>query len=189
MIVAGIDPSLTGTGLAIIRNGTPDKPHRIGWPGHSAASDVERNRRVVNLTQDIERWIHTHKPDLIVVESPAYAQNMPSTCDRHGLWHGILSFITNPATHYAYAGVTPTCRAQFAAGNGHASKQTVIHTVNHWWPHLNLRSEPVSRMQDNEADAVVLATMGAAWAGDLLPFELRDYQRNNLEAIAWPVIA
>ncbi|MGB0973183.1 MAG: hypothetical protein ACPGVG_19845, partial [Mycobacterium sp.] len=67
-------------------------------------------------------------------------------------------------------------------GNGHGSKNQVLDTVNQWWPHLNLRD-------DNKADALTIAAMGAAWAGDPLPFELKDHQRNNLAAVNWPVFA
>lgn len=188
MIVCGIDPSLTGTGIAVLRHGVPDKPIRVGWPGVSGASDIDRSKRVVALRHLIVKHVRAAQPDLVVIESPAYSKNLGSVCDRHGLWHYLLHEF-GVAGPERYAGITPTCRAQFATGKGHASKTMVIDAVNSWWPHLNLRTLPASRMQDNEADAVVLATMAAAWAGDPLPFALRDWHRNNLDAVAWPVIA
>lgn len=190
MICVGIDPSLTGTGIAILRDGQPDQPIRIGYPGRSGASDVARMRRVGSLVTDIAKIVAAAQPDLVVIESPAYGQYLPSTCDRNVLW-GILVHryaIDRSRANRGYASVTPTCRAQFAAGNGHATKRRVIDAVNTWWPHLNLRTEPVTRQQDNEADAVVLATMGAAWAADPLPFTLKPQQRNNLDAVNWPVM-
>lgn len=189
MIIAGIDPSLTGTGIGILRDGICIDNARIGWPGRDGASDLDRVRRVVAVVQDVIKFIRPHNPDLIMIESPAYGQYLPSTCDRNFLW-GALVHEFGEAQKLPYAGVTPTCRAQFATGKGHASKLMVINAVNGWWPHLNLRTEPVSRQQDNEADGITLATMGAArYESDLLPFTLREYQLNNLEAVPWPVIA
>lgn len=184
MIVAGIDPSLTATGIAILNNGTPTRPIRIGYPGRSSASDADRARRAVALIREITRHVRQHQPDLVLIESPAYSQSLPSTCDRNFLWLALVHefAVVGPM---AYARVTPTCRAQFATGKGRVEKQPVIDAVNTWWPHLNLTSK-----QDNEADALVLATMGAArYEPELLPFELAEHQRNNLEAVAWPVMA
>lgn len=183
MIICGIDPSLTGTGIAILDAGRPVVHNRIGYPGRDGASDLDRSRRIVQLRHEIVAYVRRFKPELVCIESPAYSKLFGSACDRHGLWHLLLHEfgVVGPNR---YAGITATCRAQFAAGNGHASKQQIIDAVNAWWPHLNL-----GKRQDNEADAYVLATMGAAWAGDPLPFELLDRQRNNLEAVAWPVMA
>jgi crossover junction endodeoxyribonuclease RuvC len=188
VIVCGIDPSLTGTGIAILHDGNPIALKKIGYPGHNGASDLDRSRRVVSLRHEIVNYVRQFTPHLVTIESPAYAQNHGSACDRHAYWHYLIHEF-GVAGPERYAGITPTARAMFATGNGHASKKQVIDTVNTWWPHLNLRTEPVTRQQDNEADAVVLAVMGAAWAGDPLPFEMKDRHRNNLEAIAWPVMA
>lgn len=183
MIVCGIDPSLTGTGIAILVDGHPTAHTRIGYPGRDGASDLDRSRRIVSLRHEIVAWVRKHNPELVTIESPAYSKLFGSACDRHGLWH-LLIHEFGVAGPEHYAGITATCRAQFATGNGHASKQQVIDTVNTWWPHLNL-----GKRQDNEADAITLAAMGAAWAGDPLPFELKDRHRNNLDAVNWPVMA
>jgi Holliday junction resolvasome RuvABC endonuclease subunit len=187
MIVVGIDPSLTATGIAIIRDGIPDQPTKIGYPGTSGASDADRARRCVALVREITTAVRRAQPDLVLIESPAYAQSLPSTCDRNFLWMALVHefAVCGPMK---YARITPTARAQFAAGNGHASKLSVINAVNGWWPHLNLRTEPASRMQDGEADAMVIATMGVAqYEPELLPFPILERQRNNLEAVAWPI--
>ena len=187
MIVVGIDPSLTATGIAVLRDGVPDAPIRIGYPGRSAASDADRARRCVALVREITAAVRRHQPDLVLMESPAYAMKTPSTCDRNFLWMALVHefAVVGPMR---YARVSPTSRAMFATGKGHATKESVIHAVNAWWPHLNLRTLPASRMQDNEADAMVMATMGVAqYEPHLLPFPLLDRQRTNLEAVAWPI--
>lgn len=183
MIVCGIDPSLTATGIAVIRDGAPLKPVKIGYPGRSAASDADRARRCVALVREIVSYVRAFDPDLVMVESPAYGQSLPSTCDRNFLWLALVHefAVVGPM---AYARVTPTCRAMFATGKGHAPKGMVIDAVNEWWPHLNLRPK-----QDNEADAIVMATMGVArFEPHLLPFPILERQRNNLEAVSWPLM-
>lgn len=184
MIICGIDPSLTNTGIAVISDGNIIDKTRIGWPGRSGASHLDRTRRVVAVIRDVSKFVKRHNPDLVLIESPAYGQYLPSTCDRNFLW-GALVHEFGEAQKRPYAGITPTCRAQFATGKGHAAKQLVIDTVNAWWPHLNLKPR-----QDNEADAIVIAAMGAArYEPELLPFTLTDWRRNNLNAVHWPVIA
>lgn len=181
MIVCGIDPSLTGTGIAILHDGTPTTLHKIGYTGHNGASDLDRSRRVVALRHDIVAYVRRHTPDLVIIESPAYRSIFGSACDRHALWHYLIHEF-GVAGQERYAGVPPALRAQFATGRGNSSKQQVLDAAADWWPHLNLRD-------DNKADALVLAAMGAAWAGDPLPFEVKERHRNNLAAVNWPVIA
>jgi Holliday junction resolvasome RuvABC endonuclease subunit len=181
MIVAGIDPSLTGTGIAIHQDGTPIALHKIGYPGRDGASDTDRARRVVALRHEIVAYVRQFKPHIVIIESPAYASILGSACDRHGLWHYLVHEF-GVAGPERYAGVAPKCLKRFVTGNGNASKELVTAEVTTWWPHRQLRN-------DNIADAEGLATMGSAWAGDPTPFELRRVQREALEVVTWPVMA
>jgi len=183
MIVAGIDPSLTATGIAILDAGNPIALHKIGYGGHNGASDQDRLKRVVALRHEIVDYIRQFTPDLVIIERPAYSQNVGSACDRHVLW-GLLVHEFAVAGPERYAGVAPTSRASFATGKNHGSKKQVVDAVAQWHPPLERRLR-----DDNVADALVLATMGALWAGDPVPFEVKDRHRARLEAIAWPVMA
>lgn len=182
MIVAGIDPSLTNTGIAILKDGQPLHLAKEGWSEGGGASDMDRHTRVMKLRTRINKHLTTRQPDLVVMERPAYAQNVGSACDRHFLWHALLNAITEGG--YRYAGIAPTSRASFATGKNHGTKRQVIDATTQWWPHLHRTLQ-----NDNIADALVLATMGALWAGDPVPFEVKDRHRARLEAVAWPVIA
>lgn len=184
MIICGIDPSLTGTGLAIAHDGQITAHTKIGYPGHSGASDIDRSRRIVALRHEVVSWVRRHQPELVLIESPSYGSMFGAVCDRHGFWHLLLHEF-GVAGPERYAGVAPRCRAQFATGKGNATKEQVVDAVNTWYPHLNLR-----KRQDNQADAIVLATMGVArYQPDLLQFPIKDWQRGNLDAVAWPVMA
>lgn len=188
MIIAGIDPSLTATGIAIIRDGHVIDYGREGWPGVSAASDLDRVRRVVALASKVILRVRSFNPDLVLIESPAYGSKLGSACDRNFLWGALVHDLGASRERTAYAGVAPRCREQFGAGKSTGDKVPVIDAVNRWW-HLNLRTEPVSRRQDNEADAIVMATMGLArYQPDLVPFDLAPHQRKNLESVVWPIL-
>lgn len=182
MIVAGIDPSLTNTGIAILKDGQILELTKEGWGGHDGASDMDRHNRVMKLRTRIQKRLTPHTPDLVVMERPAYSQNTGSACDRHFLWHALLNMITENG--YRYAGISPTGRASFATGKNHGSKRQVIDATTEWWPNHH---RPLQN--DNIADALVLATMGALWAGDPVPFDVKDRHRARLEAVQWPVIA
>lgn len=188
MIVVGIDPSLTATGIAVLRDGQPEHPRCIGYGGKRGASDIDRARRVVALVREVTAAVRAKQPDLVVIEGPAYGSTLGSSCDRNFLW-GALVHEFGVVGPMKYAGVTPACLKRFATGKGALpNKLPVVRAVNRWWPHLNLRAESVSRMQDNEADAMVLATMGAArYEPHLLPFELESWHPANLGAVAWPI--
>lgn len=181
MIIAGIDPSLTGTGITVLENGNPVALHKIGYPGHDGASDLERARRVVALRHEVVAYVRHFAPELVLIESPAYSQNKGSACDRHAYWHYLIHEF-GVAGDERYAGVSPTNLKRFVTGNGSADKKMIVETVTTWWPFRQLKN-------DNIADSAGLAAMGAAWAGDPLPFELRRVQQNALEVVAWPVIA
>lgn len=185
MRICGIDPSLTGTGVAHIINGKPLQPLRIGYKGVAGASDVDRARRVVALVREVTKAVRQHQPNIVLIESPAYSKTMGSTTDRHFLW-GALVHEFGVVGPMAYAGITPTGRAQFGCGKGHDAKELIIESINLWWD-LNLRLTPKTRMQDNEADAMTMATMGLArYEPELLPFDLAKHQIKNLEAVQWP---
>lgn len=181
MIVAGIDPSLTGTGIAIHTNGTLTARRKIGYPGHNGASDLDRARRVVALRHEVVNYVRGFHPDIVAIESPSYGSIFGSACDRNAFWHYLIHEF-GVAGPERYAGVAPTCLKRFVTGNGAATKQLVIDTINTWHPHLRL-----GKKDDNIADAEGLATMIDAHLGHPLPFELRRVQKESLDVVNWPV--
>lgn len=183
MIVCGIDPSLTATGITILTNGQPTALHKIGYGGRDGASDLDRARRVAALRHEIVAYVRTRKPHLVIIEAPAYGSILGSTCDRNALWHYLIhEFGVAGPEHYA--GIAPKTLKRFITGNGNASKKLVVSEVETWWPEHHRRLH-----NDNIADAAGLAVMGAAHVGDPTPFELRRVQREALEVVQWPVMA
>lgn len=190
--VVGIDPSLTSAGIAVLRDGRPVLLTSVGHASpngqdYSHRSDriVSQCRAVINaiagLPSKTPDWVTGSglAIDLAVIEGPAYGQHLPSNHDRAGLWWGLYSALR--AKRVPTAVVAPKTRAKWATGRGDAKKPAVLAAVRATWPtwahHIR---------NDDIADALTLAAMGALHHGDPLPFPPRNYQHNGLESVTWP---
>ena len=96
MIVAGIDPSLTSTGVAVVD--TQDRltiaTHTVASKGRRDASWRERWERGVDLAADIGALV-PHDSELVVVEAPTLSQGRQGGhLDRHGLWWALYGNLT-----------------------------------------------------------------------------------------------
>ena len=150
--VAGLDISLTGTGIATLGGTT-----RIPTKGRRKDTIVQRRNRI-KLISDIA-LTEVGDVDLAVIEGPV-AYNTPggSTWDRAGLWWRIVDRLT--AYGIPVAIVPPTCRAKYATGSGGSRKTAVIDAAQRRYGAL--------LPTDDEADALVLRAMGLDWLGQPL---------------------
>lgn len=179
-VVCGIDPSLTNTGIAILTNGQPTLITSTGIGGHNGADYQTRSRRLRAVLTNILHTIdqHTTTPDLFVIEGILeHGPMLPSAIDRHALWHGLYAALD--ARNHHPAVINPATLKKWATGRGNAKKPDILATVRQWWP-----NEIV--MDDDRADALVLAAIGAHHAGDPMPFTPKERHTTGLEAIAWP---
>lgn len=186
MIIIGIDPSLTGTGIA--RVDTDDRlavdTQTIKSTGRKDATLDQRQARLHNLRLDIGLACHptnTPLPDLVVIETPSLGQQRQGgTLDRHGLFWYILDwFTTYDRNPIPVVGVSPAQVKKYATGKGNADKDTVLLAVARRFPHVDVTD-------NNQADALVLAAMGADHHGHPL-VELPKVHREALKKVAWPV--
>lgn len=192
MIIAGIDPSLTNTGIAILHNGQPALLRSIGHGTLSGRSYAHRSDRIVSECRAVMAVLadecderNTLRPprsriDLAVIEGPAYGACNASTHDGSGLWWGLYS--TLRARRIPVAVIAPTTRAKWATGKGNADKTTILTTVRSWWPATHVANH-------DQADALVLAAIGAFHYGDPMPFPVREWHTANLAAVQWPQLA
>jgi len=150
--VVGLDLSLTGTGIASI--GDTTNVATLKSKGSEAASLDERQVRLHNLTLDIiTRAVFG---DIVVIEQPAYGQTGGSHHDRSGLWWLVIDALVPEVERIVE--VTPQTVKKYATGKGNASKDEVLAAVVRRYPNV-----PVAN--NNEADALVLAAIGARLAG------------------------
>jgi crossover junction endodeoxyribonuclease RuvC len=173
--VAGVDLSLTSTGVCILQ---PDGVVKlITIPGRSIPRKETPTLR--------RRWERIHNTidaladivgscDLIVIEASAYAAGGATTVDQHGMWWNTVDrlhlFLDNIVV------VSPTTRGKWATGSGRADKAAVAAAMARRLPEVTFANS-------DEADAAALAYMGAQWLGWRPGTKV---ELATLKAITWP---
>lgn len=198
MIVCGIDPSLTSTGLAILRDGGPVLVRSLPTPTDIKDWD-HRVRRITRQTWQIVRAIESKgRPDLVLIEAPltlgTSGDDRRTTAsadlyDRYALFVELVRQFQAWKTPVVV--VHNLTRCKWATGKGGKSSKelttkqhkrevtaAVRATWKPWAAHIT---------NDDIADALTLAEIGARGCGDELHFTPR---RRHVEAmhnsIAWP---
>jgi crossover junction endodeoxyribonuclease RuvC len=154
-VVLGLDLSLAATGVAVSRGAGPIVTETIettGKKGDGYPVREQRMRRVLSLVASSVPF----DVDLVVIEAPAYAANLPGAWDRAGVWWATVMGIRDLG--HPIALVPPANRAQYATGKGGANKVTVMAAAMRTYTQAVIHN-------DNEADAVVLTAMGQHWLG------------------------
>jgi Holliday junction resolvasome RuvABC endonuclease subunit len=174
--VAGIDLSLTSTGLCVVEDRAVTT-HRITSKGSKADSVAARAARLVDLTNAIMRHIPVDV-DLIMIEGPSLGQaRQAGEFLRAGLWWGLvtpLSFNGNPI-----AEVPPSVLKKYAVGRGNAAKDDVLASAIRRYPHVDITSNDI-------ADATVLAAMGARHLGEPIESSLPQLNLTAMQSVQWP---
>lgn len=179
--VLGLDLSLTATGLAEVRDGKVVGTTRVRSSGSKDATLKQRQERLHGIGQDIAEWVSEEPSDLIVIESPSYGSKFGSPHDRSGLWWLVVNHLS--LLGHEIATVAPMSRAKYGTGNGAARKADVLEAVR-----LRFPEEHAAGMipDDNVADAILLASMGARILGDPVEGDLPPKCLEALEKVAMP---
>jgi crossover junction endodeoxyribonuclease RuvC len=177
MNVIGIDLSLTCTGIAII---TPDEvtTQRVVSRGKADATLEQRTMRLHNLALDISNTVWDSKPELVLIEAPAFSRSNPGMHDRSGLWWMIVQMLDS----LVIVEVSPTCRCRYATGRGNASKDDVLSAVVRRYAGVDVNG-------NDEADALILAAMGARHLGHPIEVSLPQANLAALAGVHWPDMA
>lgn len=170
MIVVGLDLSLTSTGVARIDTDAEtvkldtvtSKPAKnLGRHGGVLPPTLDqRHGRLHNLRREI--GLCAHDADLIVVEGPSYGSKTGQQHDRSGLWWLVVDWLSNEPGNGGWGisvvEVPPANRIKYATGKGRADKDAVLAAVIRRYPDVVVGG-------NDEADALVLAAMGARHLG------------------------
>ncbi|WP_051362936.1 hypothetical protein [Amycolatopsis thermoflava] len=170
--VVGIDPSLTGTGLATITSTDGPAVRVISSEPTPDPTLIDRDMRLELIVHAVETV--AAGADLAVIEGPALGKASPHTWERAGLWWRIVNRLI--ARQVPLAVCPPTVRAKWATGKGNAGKAPVVAAIARMWPDVEL-------VDDNAADALVFATMGAQRVGLAVPLARH---RDALASVEWP---
>lgn len=176
----GIDPSLTGTGVAALDttyldNGGPlYRVQTIKSVGHKGDSLRARNDRIRHIVDRVTQL--ALNADLIVIEAPAFSKNTGSMWDRAGLWWSIVDTLLLDQHNIAVA--PPTVVKKFAANKGNAGKDLVAVGMARLW------GEECQCANDNEWDALTMATM-AGQRLRMVDVPTRAHHAPALGGVAW----
>lgn len=188
-VVCGLDPSLTSTGIAILRDGRPILLRSVG-----TSPDIKdwehRVRRIVRQCWAIVRTIEAKAmPDLVLIEAPLTFGTDGDAYDRYALFVELMRQFQ--AWKAPTVVVHNQTRCKWATGKGGKSskelttkqhKREVLEAVRATWAPW---AAHVSN--DDVGDALVLAECGARYLGEPLHF---PPARRHIEAmhssIKWP---
>jgi crossover junction endodeoxyribonuclease RuvC len=192
--VAGLDISMTSTGVALVDDGNVDAiqtcrvasaPTRRADGNTPTLADrhdrlMRVEDRIANLL-GLDRW-----PELVLVEGPSLGSAGQQQHESAGNWHRIVRRL-----HVAgvlVAEVSPLQVKQYATGSGATSgpnkvtKDKVIAAVR-----ANYGDYAAHITSNDEADALILAAIGCRYLGH--PIESVALPPENLRAlkkIRWP---
>jgi crossover junction endodeoxyribonuclease RuvC len=182
----GLDTSLTGTGVAHAWF-EGFRPHAATWllsspapPTAVAAEVAVRADRLVDLAALIVARVVACEPELVCVERPAYSSTSGSTTDRAGLWWLVLARL-HRGLHVPIVDVVNNHLKMYAVGSGRASKDQVLAaTVRRYGALVPVLAD------NNEADALQLAALGAHRLAGHPLIELPQSHHRALAAVKWP---
>lgn len=178
----GVDPGLVSTGVARLCQDADGawsvKTGAIGSRPVGKAADmhiVARHIRIQTITGELRSWLTGG--DLVVIER-MFNSRGAGTVERAWLWGAIASRAIAAQTRVLE--LTPQYRAMFACGKGNADKAAVALGVQRMWPQW---TPSVAASANDEADALVLASIAAALDGAPVPFEVNNYRQRVLDKI------
>lgn len=177
--VVGLDLSLTGTGMADLDldTGRFTNVDTHGTKGKRGDKYAQRGARLMGMAIHIVEWATAgpQDPQLVVIEGPSIGSRGGSQFDRSGLWWLVVTTLL--ARDIDVLVVPPKTRAKYATGNGNSGKDVVVAHVVEQYGHLH-----EGRIKnDNEADAMALAAMGARYLGFPIEEELPE---SNVSAMS-----
>lgn len=158
---AGIDPSLTGTGVVTFDTGTGIKKIASFSSSPSGDSVIGKHSRLTDMSNRIVgSVVEGGFPVLVAIEGPAFSSNTGKAWDRAGLWW----YVVDRLIHHKIPvlEVPPTVRAKYGSGSGRAGKDEVLLATSRTYPDFDIKN-------NNDADALLLCAFAARLAGH--PFD------------------
>lgn len=170
--VLGLDPSLTSTGLVKVSAGGVIETGRIET---AAAPGLAGTRnRIRHIVGRALRFAPSEC--LTVIEAPYIPpHNSGSVLERAWLFGFLVDQLMRRGP---VVQVAPATRAVYATGNGRAGKALVLATMRERFPGLTI-------VDDNVADALALACMGARHLGSPVDGPAAEKQARAMAVVRW----
>lgn len=148
--VMGLDPSLTSTGVAIIRPPLQEGDESVFTTVIKTKAGEDITKRIDYIAGEIIELVLLHRPTLICIEGLAFGARGRSMFDLAGLHH----VIRRDLMRHRVEVVAPQALKKFVTGKGNAKKdQMKLSVYKHW---------SVEFLTTDETDAYALAQWGQA---------------------------
>lgn len=180
--VVGVDPSLTGTGIAwpdgrSLAHGekgittVPKAPAQVDY--------VQRGQRLLSLARQVrDLALGVGYPHLVVIEGyELHSRSSGGLAERCWLWYALLNAFTNQRVPVLV--VPPTKLKLYATGKGSGPKAGMVDATARRLPQFTTGGN------DNQCDAAWLCALGCALLGRPLA-ELPQANRKALEGLTIP---
>ena len=161
--LVGIDASLTGTGVAILRHGND-----LDIITTTITNKLTGTNRLIHIRDCVQKF--SDGSDLVVIESYAFAR--PNQAHQIGELGGVLR-VMFAESGIKYLEVAPTQLKKFATGKGTASKEEIAVAAYKKWG--------IECRTNDETDAAVLVYIGLAYMGNT--DGLTAYQQEVIDAL------
>lgn len=166
--VVGLDMSLTGTGVAVLKFLEPWEGHdqielsTIKSVGHRGDDLLQRRTRLHRITNTVMR--SAEGADLVCIEGPSIGGQAAQSGkhDRSGSWWLTIDALLEQGI--TVVEVPPASLKTFACGKGNAGKADVAAGITRLWPDVYPKG-------DDQFDALCLASMAAILADLGVPFK------------------
>lgn len=183
-IAIGVDVSLTRTGVAYV--GTDDDGIKVvetshyGRPGKRNESLMERLERLHLIVKGVRDSISEHMewPRLAVIEDVAFGTPGGSTTDRAALWWMLVDMFTGQGIPVVAVNVSKVKIYATGRGNKHEKDEVMLSIVRRY------SDAPIQN--NDEADATVLAMMGARLLGEPHEVSLPQTHLRAMEGLVLP---
>lgn len=185
--VVGLDLSLTSTGVATIRLSDDEAPEIrvevVGAPivREGTAYDAVL-ARLRNLARKVITAIRKRREEgditIIAIEGPAYGATagQQGHHTRAGLFWILYNILEKEATIIV---IPPTTLKRYVTGKGNAPKDHVLSTMVRNFPAIGI-------VDNNEADALGLASMIARELGSPVEPSAQRVTPSALDGVEWP---
>lgn len=167
-VVVGIDPSITATGIAIVKPphlaSNPNIPRVLTAKSPECEAGLAHHaERVESQAIRIVQKIGNEQVRLVVIEDlPGGMPAWGAMTERCALWWLLVRILSKRRIPVAV--VNPNVLKLWATGHGKADKDVVHAAMCEMWPGAELFTATGKR-DDNRADALALASMGTQALG------------------------
>lgn len=160
----GIDPSISGTGLVLLKHGSTQPVYELEIKPKKTLLGLQRQKEIAERVMSV---IHSYKPTVVVIEGYSFSVQHVSSIIPLIELGGILRMLMM-IDELVWYDPKATQLKKFVSGSGNAKKDEMMMHVLKRWGYVS--------KSNNMSDAYGLAAMGLAIQG-VLEGTTKDQQK------------